>query len=51
VIADTVTVIHHYTGEVLSEHVIDPNRSYWHNQTQTTRPMATPNMNDDSTQI
>jgi hypothetical protein len=30
--ADTVTVIHHDSGEVLSEHTIDPDRSYWHNQ-------------------
>ena len=30
--ADTVTVLHTVTGEVLSEHTIDPNRSYWRNQ-------------------
>jgi transposase InsO family protein len=30
--ADTVTVIHRNTGEVLSEHTIDPDRSYWRNQ-------------------
>jgi len=30
--ADTVTVIHQSTGEVLSEHTIDPDRSYWRNQ-------------------
>jgi hypothetical protein len=29
---DSVTVIHHDTGEVLSEHTIDPDRSYWRNQ-------------------
>jgi hypothetical protein len=32
--ANTVTVIHQSTGEVLSEHAIDPNRSYWRNQHQ-----------------
>jgi hypothetical protein len=30
--ATTVTVIHRATGEVLSEHAIDPDRSYWRNQ-------------------
>jgi transposase InsO family protein len=30
--ADTVTVIHQDTGEVLSNHTIDPDRSYWRNQ-------------------
>jgi hypothetical protein len=30
--ADTVTVLHHDTGEVLSTHTIDPDRSYWRNQ-------------------
>ena len=30
--ADTVTVLHTDTGEVLSEHAIDPDRSYWRNQ-------------------
>jgi hypothetical protein len=30
--ADTVTVIHQDTGEVLSKHTIDPGRSYWRNQ-------------------
>jgi len=29
---DTATVIHQDTGEVLSQHTIDPNRSYWRNQ-------------------
>jgi transposase InsO family protein len=29
---DTVTVLHTDTGEVLSTHTIDPNRSYWRNQ-------------------
>jgi hypothetical protein len=29
--ADTVTVIHRETGQVLSEHLIDPDRSYWRN--------------------
>lgn len=28
----TVTVIHLTTGEILSEHLIDPSRSYWRNQ-------------------
>ena len=48
--ADTVTVIHQDTGEVLSKHSIDPDHSYWHNQHKPP-PMPTPNMNDDSTQI
>jgi hypothetical protein len=30
--ADTVTVIHQDTGEVLTQHTIDPDRSYWRNQ-------------------
>jgi hypothetical protein len=30
--AATVTVIHQDTGEVLSNHTIDPDRSYWRNQ-------------------
>jgi transposase InsO family protein len=30
--ADTVTVIHRDTGQILSEHLIDPDRSYWRNQ-------------------
>jgi hypothetical protein len=30
--ANTVTVIHQDTGEVLSKHTIDPGRSYWRNQ-------------------
>jgi transposase InsO family protein len=30
--ADNITVIHQATGEVLSEHIIDPDRSYWRNQ-------------------
>jgi hypothetical protein len=30
--ADHATVIHRDTGEVLSEHTIDPDRSYWRNQ-------------------
>jgi hypothetical protein len=30
--ADTVTVLHTDTGEVLSEHAIDPDRRYWRNQ-------------------
>jgi transposase InsO family protein len=48
--ADTVTVIHRNTGEVLSEHTIDPDRSYWRNQHKP--PGRWPrNMNDDSTQI
>jgi hypothetical protein len=29
--ADTVTVIHTDTGEVLSQHTIDAQRSYWRN--------------------
>ena len=48
--ADTVTVIHRDTGEVLKEHTIDPSRSYWRNQQQP--PGRWPHdMNDDSTQI
>jgi hypothetical protein len=30
--ANTVTVINHATGEVLSEHTINPDRSYWRNK-------------------
>ena len=30
----TATVIHLDTGEILSEHHIDPARSYWRNQQQ-----------------
>ena len=30
--AHSVTVIQRGTGEVLSEHTIDPDRSYWRNQ-------------------
>ncbi|MDR5700728.1 hypothetical protein RH864_12870, partial [Agromyces sp. LY-1074] len=30
----TVTVIHLDTGEILSEHTIQPNHSYWRNQLQ-----------------
>ena len=30
--AHHVTVIHHTTGEVLSEHAIDPDHDYWRNQ-------------------
>jgi len=29
---DTVTVLHTDTGQVLSEHTIDPDRGYWRNQ-------------------
>jgi hypothetical protein len=38
---DTVTVIHQDTGEVLSEHSIDPDRSYWRNQHNPPGQMAT----------
>ncbi|QAY73331.1 hypothetical protein ET445_08220 [Agromyces protaetiae] len=31
----TVTVIHIDTGEILSEHTIDPDHSYWRNQLTT----------------
>jgi hypothetical protein len=41
--ADTVTVIHQDTGEVLSEHTIDPDRSYWRNQQK--RPGRWPGRN------
>ena len=30
--AHTTTLINHTTGEVLSEHTIDPDRNYWRNQ-------------------
>lgn len=30
----TVTVIELHTGEILSEHLIDPTRGYWRNQRQ-----------------
>ena len=33
---DTATVIHTDTGEVLSQHTIDPDRSYWRNQQKRT---------------
>ena len=47
---DTVTVINQDTGEVLSKHIIDPDRSYWRNQHKP--PSRWPRaMNDDSTQI
>ena len=47
---DTATVIHTDTGEVLSQHTIDPDRSYWRNQHKP--PGRWPRaMNDDSTQI
>ena len=36
----TVTVIDLTTGEILSTHTIDPDRSYWRNQPKTPRPMA-----------
>jgi transposase InsO family protein len=49
--AATVTVIHTDTGEVLSEHTIDPDRSYWPNQHKPPGRWPRPNMNDDSTQI
>ena len=40
---DTVTVLHHDTGEVLSTHTIDPDRSYWRNQQK--RPGRWPGRN------
>ena len=47
---DTVTVINQDTGEVLSRHIIDPDRNYWRNQHKP--PGQWPRaMNDDSTQI
>jgi transposase InsO family protein len=47
---DTATVIHTDTGEVLSQHTIDPDRSYWRNQHKP--PGRWPRtMNHDSTQI
>jgi hypothetical protein len=49
--ANTVTVIHRNTGEVLSEHTIDPKRSYWRNQHRPPGRWPHPNLNDDSTQI
>jgi len=30
--ADTATVVHQDTGEVLSKHTIDPDRIYWRSQ-------------------
>jgi hypothetical protein len=47
---DTATVIHTDTGEVLSQHTIDPRPQLLAQPTQTTRPMAT-HYDDDSTQI
>ena len=47
----TVTVIHLDSGEVLSEHTIDPNRSYWRNQHKPPGRWPHRNMNDDSTHI
>ena len=32
--ATTVTVTHRSTGEILSEHTIDPNKTYWRNNTK-----------------
>jgi hypothetical protein len=48
--AQTVTVINQDTGEVLSEHTIDPDHSYWRNQHKPPGGWP-PNMNNDSTQI
>jgi hypothetical protein len=48
---DTVTVIHRHTGEVLSEHTIDPSRSYRRNQHNKPGRWPTANKNDDPTQI
>ena len=30
--ANTVTITHRNTGEILSEHQIDPTKTYWRNQ-------------------
>ena len=49
--ADTVTVLHTDTGEVLSQHTIDPDRDYWRNQHKPPGRWPHPNMNKDSTQI
>jgi transposase InsO family protein len=49
--ADNVTVIHTDTGEVLSEHTIDPDRSYRRNHHKPFGRWPHPNMNNDSTQI
>ena len=47
---NTVTVIDQTTGDVLSHHTIDPDRSYWRNQhTNPGRWPTTPN--DEPTQI
>jgi hypothetical protein len=35
-----VTVMDLATGQILSTHTIDSNRSYWRNQQKTPRPMA-----------
>ena len=33
----TITLIHLETGEILSEHIIDPTRGYWPNQRKKPR--------------
>ncbi len=37
---DRITVIELDTGEVLSTHLIDPNKVYWRNQEREARPLA-----------
>src|SRR5690625_917378 len=54
IIADqtTVTVIDRQTGEIFSEHDIDPTRNYWRNkQRRHGRWPGLPNVNDDSTHL
>jgi hypothetical protein len=45
----TVTVIDLLTGEVLSTHTIDPNRSYWRNQKNA--PADGQDVTNDSTHL
>ena len=49
--AHTATVINQDTGEVLSEHTIDPDSSYWRNQCKPPGRWPHQNMNDVATQM
>ena len=46
---DTVTVINQDTGEVLSRHIIDPDRNYWRNQQKA--PADGQGVTNDSTHL
>ncbi|MCT1460404.1 hypothetical protein M3G03_12810, partial [Aestuariimicrobium sp. p3-SID1156] len=49
----SLTVIHATTGEVLSEHTIDPTKGYWRNTNKAPGrwPEALKNVNDDPTHL